>query len=112
MRAANAADKCSLAVSISSEGTVMKHPELTNLSTKACRLLRSTVLAATLVLGCDLASAQIGFQNSGPVIGDEVMYSIGGGTAAATGRAAGMRSLGVGGGWERNLICGGLRIPA
>src|SRR3989344_3467319 len=110
MRAANAADKCSLAVSISSEGTVMKHPELTNLSTKACRLRRSTVLAATLVLGCDLASAQIGFQNSGPVIGDEVMYSIGGGSAVSMGRAAGMRSIGVGVGWNSNLICGDMSI--
>lgn len=56
----------------------MKRPEPTNLSSKACRLLRPTVLAGTLALGCcGLAWAQAGFQNSGPVIGDDVMYSIG-----------------------------------
>ncbi len=74
----------------------MKRPELMNLSTKACRLLRPTVLAGALALGCGLAWAQAGFQTSGPVIGDEVMYSIGGGSAVSMGRAAGMRSIGVG----------------
>ena len=56
----------------------MKRPELTNLSTKACRLLRPTVLAGllagALVLGGGLAWAQAGFQTGGSVIGDEVMY--------------------------------------
>ena len=63
----------------------MKRPELTNLSTKACRLLRPTVLtgvltgvlSGALVLGGGLAWAQTGFQTGGSVIGDEVMYSIG-----------------------------------
>ena len=76
----------------------MKRPELTNLSTKACRLLRPTVLAGllagALVLGGGLAWAQAGFQTGGSVIGDEVMYSIGGGSAVSMGRAAGMRVLG------------------
>ncbi|MBN0712795.1 integrating conjugative element protein, partial [Pseudomonas aeruginosa] len=81
-----------------------------NLSTKACRLLRPTVLAGALALGCGLAWAQAGFQTSGPVIGDEVMYSIGGGSAVSMGRAAGMRSIGVGVGWNSNLICGDMSI--
>ena len=74
----------------------MKRPELTNLSTKTGRLLRPAILAGALALGCGLAWAQTGFQTSGPVIGDEVMYSIGGGSAVSMGRAAGMRSIGVG----------------
>ena len=45
-----------------------------------------------------------------PVIGDEVMYSIGGGSAVSMGRAAGMRSIGVGVGWNSNLICGDMSI--
>ena len=92
----------------------MKRPELTNLSTKACRLLRPTVLAGllagALVLGGGLAWAQAGFQTGGSVIGDEVMYSIGGGSAVSMGRAAGMRSIGVGVGWNSNLICGDMSI--
>lgn len=88
----------------------MKRPELMNLSTKARRLLRTTALAGALALGCGLAWAQNGFQASGPVIGDEVMYSIGGGSAVSMGRAAGMRSIGVGAGWNSNLICGDMNI--
>ncbi|HBP2365950.1 TPA: integrating conjugative element protein, partial [Pseudomonas aeruginosa] len=88
----------------------MKRPEPKNLSTKACRLLRPTALAGTLALVCGLAWAQVGYQNSGPVIGDDVMYSIGGGSAVSMGRAAGMRSIGVGVGWNSNLICGDMSI--
>ncbi|MBI6584729.1 integrating conjugative element protein, partial [Pseudomonas synxantha] len=72
----------------------MKRPELMNLSAQARRLLRRTALAGALALGCGLAWAQTGFQTSGPVLGDEVMYSIGGGSAVSMGRAAGMRSIG------------------
>ena len=74
----------------------MKRPEPMNLSAKTCYLLRPTALAGTLALVCGLAWAQVGYQNSGPVIGDDVMYSIGGGSAVSMGRAAGMRSIGVG----------------
>ena len=44
------------------------------------------------------------------MIGDEVMYSIGGGSAVSMGRAAGMRLIGVGVGWNSNLICGDMSI--
>ena len=88
----------------------MKRPELMNLSTQARRLLRPTALAGALALGCGLAWAQTGFQTSGPILGDEVMYSIGGGSAVSMGRAAGMRSIGVGVGWNSNLICGDMSI--
>jgi len=58
-----------------------------------------------------LAHAQnIGFQHSGNVLVDEVMYSIGGGNAVSMSSAASMRSLGVGVGWNANLICGDMSI--
>ncbi|WP_442867532.1 integrating conjugative element protein [Castellaniella sp. S9] len=75
------------------------------------RSCRPAVLACALALACGLASAQSGgFQNSGSVIGDEVMYSIGGGNAVSMSGAAGMRSIGVGAGWNSNLICGDMNI--
>ncbi|RUF97449.1 integrating conjugative element protein, partial [Pseudomonas aeruginosa] len=69
-----------------------------------------SLLAGALVLATGLAWAQAGFQNSGSVIGDEVMYSIGGGNAVSMSGAAGMRSIGVGVGWNSNLICGDMSI--
>src|SRR3546814_14485062 len=38
------------------------------------------------------------------------MYSIGGGNAVSMSGAAGMRSIGVGAGWNSNLICGDMSI--
>ncbi len=67
-------------------------------------------LAGTLALASGVAWGQLGYQTSGSVIGDDVMYSIGGGSAVSMGRAAGMRSLGVGVGWNSNLICGDMSI--
>ncbi|WP_066267402.1 integrating conjugative element protein [Hydrogenophaga palleronii] len=69
-----------------------------------------SLLAGALVLATGLTWAQAGFQNSGSVIGDEVMYSIGGGNAVSMSGAAGMRSIGVGVGWNSNLICGDMSI--
>ena len=71
---------------------------------------QSSLLASALVLATGLVWAQSGFQNSGSVIGDEVMYSIGGGNAVSMSGAAGMRSIGVGMGWNSNLICGDMSI--
>ncbi|WP_441813621.1 integrating conjugative element protein [Marinobacterium rhizophilum] len=67
------------------------------------------------MLAGNLAAAQTtissnGFQTSGSVIGDEVMYSIGGGNAVSMSGAASMRSIGVGAGWNSNLVCGDLSI--
>ncbi len=44
------------------------------------------------------------------MIGDDLMYSIGGGSAVSMSRAAGMHSLGVGAGWNSNLMCGDMNI--
>ncbi|VFR55848.1 FIG01212208: hypothetical protein [plant metagenome] len=72
---------------------------------------RIATLAGAIALGSGLAWAQSsGFQTGGAVIGDEVMYSIGGGNAVSMGRAAGMQSIGVGVGWNSNLVCGDMDI--
>lgn len=77
----------------------------------AHRLCRFAVFSSMLVLTGNAAVPQSGgFQNSGSVIGDEVMYSIGGGNAVSMSGAAGMRSIGVGVGWNSNLVCGDMSM--
>ncbi|MDH0425394.1 integrating conjugative element protein [Stutzerimonas stutzeri] len=77
--------------------------------------LRPALLAAVLALTCASASAQTsvnqyGVQHQGSVIGDDVLYSIGGGRAVSMTPASNMRSIGVGVGWNSNLICGDMSI--
>ncbi|MDR2452023.1 MAG: integrating conjugative element protein [Candidatus Accumulibacter sp.] len=72
----------------------------------------------SLLLGCLLsasAGAQLtldeqGIRASGSVIGDDVLYSIGGGRAVSMSGAGNMQSLGVGIGWNSNLICGNMSL--
>jgi integrating conjugative element protein (TIGR03755 family) len=72
----------------------------------------------SLLLGCLLslnAWAQLtiddqGFRDSGSVIGDDVLYSIGGGRAVSMSGAGNMQSIGVGIGWNANLICGDMSL--
>ncbi|MCD9007484.1 integrating conjugative element protein [Luteimonas sp. XNQY3] len=79
---------------------------------------RSPLLAAVLavvVAGSAPAQTRIdrdGFNASGSVIGDDVFYAIGGGRAVSMGSAGTMRSIGVGVGWNSNLICGDMSIEA
>jgi integrating conjugative element protein (TIGR03755 family) len=56
------------------------------------------------------AQVALTVQQQGSVIGDDVLYSIGGGRAVSMSGAANMRSLGVGVGWNSNLICGDLSL--
>lgn len=73
--------------------------------------LRLGVLTFVIAMTCGQAWSQSGgYQTSGSVIGDEVLYSIGGGNAVSMSGAAGMRSIGVGVGWNSNLICGDMSI--
>ncbi|MCO6056776.1 integrating conjugative element protein [Pseudomonas sp. MOB-449] len=51
-----------------------------------------------------------GAQHQGAVISDDVLYSIGGGRAVSMSPTSSMRSLGVGVGWNSNLICGDMSI--
>jgi len=73
------------------------------------------LMAAPWVLVCVSASAQTsvnqyGVQHQGSVIGDDVLYSIGGGRAVSMTPASAMRSMGVGIGWNSNLVCGDMSI--
>ena len=77
--------------------------------------LRATLLVAaiTLVVGVAWTQTRIdpnGVNVSGSVIGDDVLYSIGGGRAVSMGGAGNMQSIGVGVGWNSNLICGDMSI--
>jgi integrating conjugative element protein (TIGR03755 family) len=51
-----------------------------------------------------------GAQHQGAVISDDVLYSIGGGRAVSMSPTSNMRALGVGVGWNSNLICGDMSI--
>lgn len=79
------------------------------------KTLRPALLATILALTCASASAQTsvnqyGVQHQGSVIGDDVLYSIGGGRAVSMSPVSNMRSIGVGVGWNSNLICGDMSI--
>lgn len=51
-----------------------------------------------------------GINLSGPIFSDEVFYSIGGGRAVSMSPAGNMESLGVGVGWNSNLVCGDMSL--
>jgi hypothetical protein len=77
--------------------------------------LRATLLVAAIPLVVGVAWAQTridpnGVSVSGSVIGDDVLYSIGGGRAVSMGGAGNMQGIGVGVGWNSNLICGDMSI--
>ncbi|MGQ5288514.1 integrating conjugative element protein [Pectobacterium actinidiae] len=77
--------------------------------------LRRGLLVCALTLACSGADARTsvnnyGLQHRGSAIGDDVLYSIGGGRAVSMTGAANMRSIGVGVGWNSNLICGNMDI--
>ncbi|MFC6298163.1 integrating conjugative element protein [Pseudomonas sp. CCM 7893] len=57
-----------------------------------------------------LSAAPINVSSSGNVIGDDVLYSIGGGNAVTMGSAGNMDSISVGGGWNNNLVCGNMSL--
>ncbi|MFK4135343.1 integrating conjugative element protein [Pseudomonas luteola] len=56
------------------------------------------------------AADDYGYEASGNVIGDDVLYRIGGGNAVSMGSAGNMQSIGVGAGWNTNLICGNMSL--
>jgi len=53
---------------------------------------------------------QNGFNSSGTVIDDYVLYNVGGGRAVSMTRTPGMKSITVGMGWNSNLICGDMSL--
>lgn len=76
------------------------------------RRLGAGLVAASVALACTTAFSQnkYSFQQQGSILGDDVLYSIGGGRAVTMTGAANMRSIGVGVGWNSNLICGSMDI--
>ncbi|WP_244179275.1 integrating conjugative element protein [Paraburkholderia aspalathi] len=72
-------------------------------------------MGAGLAGTCTLLGAQTqlnsnGVDVSGNVIGDDVLYHVGGGRAVSMSSAGNMQSLGVGFGWNNNLICGNMSL--
>lgn len=57
-----------------------------------------------------LSADPINVSSSGSVIGDDVLYNIGGGNAVTMGSAGNMDSISVGGGWNNNLVCGNMSM--
>ena len=77
------------------------------------RLAVALACAFTAAVGVAWAQTRIdpsGVSVNGNVIGDDVLYSIGGGRAVSMGGAGNMQSIGVGVGWNSNLICGDMSI--
>ncbi len=75
--------------------------------------LAVTVLAVLVAVTTAHAQTIIngnGVSTSGSVIGDNLLYSIGGGHAVSMGPTGNMQSIGVGLGWNSNLICGNMDL--
>lgn len=71
-----------------------------------------TSIALTWLLAAQLAQADdpINVSKTGTVLSDEVLYSIGGGSAVSMGSAGQMDSIGVGFGWNNDMMCGNMNL--
>jgi len=69
-------------------------------------LLASVLTFTSSPLWAQTSVGDYDVHHRGSVIGDDVLYSIGGGRAVSMGGAGNMQSIGVGIGWNSNLICG------
>ena len=67
-------------------------------------------IALSLSSTAALAVDPIKVESQGSVIGDDVLYSIGGGSAVTMGSAGQMESITVGAGWQNNLVCGNMSL--
>ncbi len=82
------------------------------------RIVISRLCRVLITLGLGLAWSMLWAQTrvdnnvatNGSVIGNSVLYSIGGGRAVSMSHAGNMQSLGVGIGWNSNLICGNMSL--
>lgn len=73
-------------------------------------IIQAFGLALSLSSTAALAVEPIKVESQGSVIGDDVLYSIGGGSAVTMGSAGQMESISVGMGWQNNLICGNMSL--
>ncbi|ERV84946.1 integrating conjugative element protein [Pseudomonas aeruginosa BWHPSA028] len=71
-----------------------------------------TSVALMWLLAAQLAQADdpINVSKTGTVLSDEVLYSIGGGSAVSMGSAGQMDSIGVGFGWNNDMMCGNMNL--
>lgn len=72
------------------------------------RMLMPAGLVMCVMSGVVTAADPIRVDQQGSVIGDDLLYSIGGGSAVNMGSAGDMDSVGVGLGWQNNLVCGNM----
>ncbi|WP_193554143.1 integrating conjugative element protein [Pseudomonas syringae] len=68
------------------------------------------VMSFLMVSSTLAAPTGINASSSGSVIGDDVLYSVGGGNAVTMGSAGNMDSISIGGGWNSNLVCGNMSM--
>ncbi|MFS2159653.1 integrating conjugative element protein [Pseudomonas sp. Pseusp122] len=75
------------------------------------RPITALTLSGLLLAGSAVAAVTpINTSSSGSVIGDDLLYSVGGGNAVSMGSAGNMDSIGIGGGWNTNPICGNMNL--
>ncbi len=87
---------------------MIREPSIMN--TSRLTLLASTCLAGLLLGSAVQAADPYRVQSQGSVIGDDVLYSVGGGNAVPMGSVGNMDSIQIGGGWNTNLICGNMSL--
>ncbi|MDH4564496.1 MULTISPECIES: integrating conjugative element protein [unclassified Pseudomonas] len=87
----------------------MRHALLSRV-TWCLALLLGNLAQTSPTLGEQTDVSDYGAQHQGAVISDDVLYSIGGGRAVSMSPTSNMRALGVGVGWNSNLICGDMSI--
>ncbi|MGU1062183.1 integrating conjugative element protein [Pseudomonas aeruginosa] len=87
-----------------------RHPALPSLVTWRFSLLAGVLALSSPAYSTQTSINQYGVQHQGSVIGDDVLYSIGGGRAVSMSPVSSMRSIGVGVGWNANLICGDMSL--
>ena len=75
-------------------------------------LLVALLAVTSTVHSADTPKTKTTYESTGHVLGGDVLYSIGGGSAVSMSGAADMRSIGVGVGWNSNLICGNMDLSA
>ncbi|WP_161951962.1 integrating conjugative element protein [Pseudomonas syringae] len=73
-------------------------------------ILTITFMSALTVHSALAETPGISASSSGSVIGDDVLYSVGGGNAVTMGSAGNMDSISIGGGWNSNLVCGNMSL--
>ena len=73
-------------------------------------LLASVLTFTSSPLWAQTSVGDYDVHHRGSVIGDDVLYSIGGGRAVSMGPVGQMQSIGVGIGWNSNLICGDMNL--